>query len=474
MIGADLYRRLPHHSLPQVWFTRVWTLQELLLARDPIVVCGPQYISWYQYERWINCNWYQYDYLDEKTAGPHYSLQRTINTRNNYISLKDRDNNRRKEDASQPPVRLIRLCHYLIENAARRDSSDDRDLVYSLRALMLELGLEPEAPDYNKNVRTVHEEFAITIIRRTNNLMLLTTATPSFRDGGLGWPSWVPNLARSGWSIAHTYSRLINYPSFRPGFKLSHQPGRITLEGTRFNPVKEVGVHSGLRIQKSLQDLELQRFISFGAAYWLNKVFELAQRAGTCPNGEPATTALLEAFWYDVGEEERRNIFPARIKATFGGDKVASPWLDEGMVTRMRVYVSGISDEIRRLLDIQRGQDGCCATIEEAVEFLAKSKDYYRTDDDSHDLEYIRRMCDYHGGFVPVALSNGCVGWGYGKYKEGSKVVFLYGCDLPYVVERCGQEYRFVGPVKMGGIPEGVWPPAEGTVNSQVELMTFV
>jgi len=50
----------------------------------------------------------------------------------------------------------------------------------------------------------------------------------------------------------------------------------------------------------------------------------------------------------------------------------------------------------------------------------------------------------------------------------------LYGCDLPYVVERCGQEYRFVGPVKMGGIPEGVWPPAEGTVNSQVELMTFV
>lgn len=139
-----------------------------------------------------------------------------------------------KSKHSEPDTLMERcrqpMCQMLPVNAWQRSSSDHRDIIYGLYAIMLDLGLHLPEPDYNKPLSAVYEEFAISIITHTGNLLLLT-AVPGIFDHS-GWPSWVPNFAKTRGDVNILEDKEVKaYPSFRPNFHLTYHPGRLSIEG---------------------------------------------------------------------------------------------------------------------------------------------------------------------------------------------------------------------------------------------------
>ena len=57
--NAGTYKRFRAEGLGAEWFTRAWTLQELLLAREPVLQCGFEIVPWDHLMDWCNAqvNW---------------------------------------------------------------------------------------------------------------------------------------------------------------------------------------------------------------------------------------------------------------------------------------------------------------------------------------------------------------------------------------------------------------------------------
>jgi hypothetical protein len=56
------------------WFSRRWTIQELVLAYDVIVVCGRSTILWHNFESVLSELHHRYDWIVQKSCSPPVSV----------------------------------------------------------------------------------------------------------------------------------------------------------------------------------------------------------------------------------------------------------------------------------------------------------------------------------------------------------------------------------------------------------------
>jgi len=172
------------------WWERLWTVQEVVLGREVILVCGHTFMSWDHIRRWVSVN---YDFAKSSF----------------WELLDESSGEKRAMAAGLMPSRCVstvslRISFWtggfshglllLLYSFQDFKTTDPLDKVYAL------LGLVPDCsdvvePDYTLSVSAAYSGIAKAMIHQDNTLDVLRycgigySTTLDFLD----LPSWVPN-----------------------------------------------------------------------------------------------------------------------------------------------------------------------------------------------------------------------------------------------------------------------------------------
>ena len=162
------------------WWTRIWVIQEVALAKQAIIACGNHRLSADCYNNamllfsaiavfWLETG--GLDLIRSKRELPKKTTNNLLQLANKYRQL---------------------------------NATNPRDKLYGLLGLAEDIGFEPE---YQLSVRGVYGRFVEASIESSGTLDVLSFVSPTFRNTH-SLPSWIPD-----WTCALGYSPLINYPS---------------------------------------------------------------------------------------------------------------------------------------------------------------------------------------------------------------------------------------------------------------------
>lgn len=167
------------------WFYRLWTVQEVTVAKEVMLVYGNSFVAWEGFEWMVG-------FLSIREAilfiGP--TNQTTLPRREDcYTKLKmllfDANGVKLSEPPSEPLTTVLKVTR-------TKNASEPRDKVYAVYGIFRFLGIHaiPEV-DYSSSVDTIYFDITKAAIRLDNSLAIL-------KETGLCWnfpdlPSWVPD-----------------------------------------------------------------------------------------------------------------------------------------------------------------------------------------------------------------------------------------------------------------------------------------
>jgi hypothetical protein len=191
--------------LQRPFWTRLWVLQEIVLAQKVLIVCGHRRVP---FESFVHAQsmWQQtlagymdnysnpagFIFLTKLLASALSKIMETREQYHSYYSLK----------WSQPLLDLLMAC------SIRLDATDPRDKIYGLLGLSGPFGNYKSLvrPDYSKPVESVYCEIARALIEDDQSLRAVSYASclSAAIDETPGLPSWVPDW-RSGPGITNMF-----------------------------------------------------------------------------------------------------------------------------------------------------------------------------------------------------------------------------------------------------------------------------
>ncbi|KAK4106058.1 hypothetical protein N658DRAFT_555045 [Parathielavia hyrcaniae] len=154
--------------LVRPWWTRAWTFQEVLLARQPVFLVGHHRVEWDELASWMP--WLHGSAIDPGTTRDFYIDGTWDITRDNAVrdDLQERERLERwlfgktcfqqlLEDKTELATRGAIHLHTMLENTGARDASDARDKVYGLVGLIPKSERDKISIDYTvSNLQVYH------------------------------------------------------------------------------------------------------------------------------------------------------------------------------------------------------------------------------------------------------------------------------------------------------------------------------
>lgn len=152
-------------SLP--WFSRVWVLQEVVMAKKAVVVIPEEELL----------DW------NELSTGRLYLMGLKKHTPP-IFTLTHADKHPLKDLASM--LHMARSCK----------STDPRDKIYAILGLLKSAGQLNLVADYDKAAPLLYAQFAVAVIKAYNHLDILSEVTmePGISESLAMLPSWVPDM----------------------------------------------------------------------------------------------------------------------------------------------------------------------------------------------------------------------------------------------------------------------------------------
>ncbi|KKY36788.1 putative heterokaryon incompatibility protein [Diaporthe ampelina] len=176
------------------WWTRVWTLQEVVLNSAVIYKCGDAKATENDMFHAASV-WLEISSRDSRYQSSKWHLLTVIETKEEFYKDDDSKEKETENDSEMPSalqlLNLVKIYH-------SRQSSQPVDRIYGL------LGLASNAdkhlqPDYSKSTESVFTDFAVDCLSLYESLTFLIKAginCPKVQQH-LNLPSWVPNWTQS-------------------------------------------------------------------------------------------------------------------------------------------------------------------------------------------------------------------------------------------------------------------------------------
>ncbi|KAJ4988214.1 het domain protein [Stagonosporopsis vannaccii] len=243
------------------WFTRLWVLQEIVLAQDAIFVWGDCSISWAYVGAAIN---------SIRKIDLIRGLLQTRNLQNAFLMWHMSSvahHTRTFNDNRQSHQPGIFPFLHLLDIARGFEVTDPRDKIYGLLGFPTRcdyLGASSVLPDYSLSVAQVYTNVTLSSITKTRNLDILALVVPNHpqnTDCIDTLPSWVPDF--NSQATAAPISNINTAQKYTAGiFRPLHllpctKPHLLCLEGTVLDTIRRTGPSiSFVQSLKSQQNLE--------------------------------------------------------------------------------------------------------------------------------------------------------------------------------------------------------------------------
>lgn len=165
--------------LARPWWGRTWIVQEIWSASDAVLQCGATTIKWKTFQKAMDYS-EAWDDMGDSVKGTKRQWQWETPRRRYTLAI----------HLTKARVNGSTLSS-LLWNTWDRASTDPRDKVFAVLALVGEAEDVSVAPDYGKSMEQVYREVARDIIVKQGQMDILLAA--SGVDGKDGLPSWVPD-----------------------------------------------------------------------------------------------------------------------------------------------------------------------------------------------------------------------------------------------------------------------------------------
>ncbi|KAK5940735.1 hypothetical protein PMZ80_007152 [Knufia obscura] len=225
----------------KAWFGRMWTVQEVALARgnNILVYNGPDssdQLPWnvliLATDALLVCH---YDWIDlSRTVKLHKQLL-TMIIMERWPVMKEVYKMKPGDLVHDPMVWTI-MC-----DAREKEATNVKDKVFALYGVFQELKIAPAlpSPDYSKSIEDIYRELTVAGIESDKHLYVLYDAPSDHRHLRPGLASWVPDWSDPGWRgrgnmdsrIAVSRDRFCAAGPADPSWKFSADGRQLLLRG---------------------------------------------------------------------------------------------------------------------------------------------------------------------------------------------------------------------------------------------------
>jgi hypothetical protein len=177
----------------RTWFTRLWTVQEMVLAnQDPLVACGFSWTSWsVLFGGWQKVALNEFSKMEmviwEDAVKDESKSEEKLGVRPGAIKI-DLLNNLRAAITSNGGEEF----RDLLLNTNSSNATEPRDRIYALLGMMKKENREDFRVDYDRPLEIVYGEAMAHVFRKGNGPFLLSGMASVGRSPDSSLPSWVP------------------------------------------------------------------------------------------------------------------------------------------------------------------------------------------------------------------------------------------------------------------------------------------
>jgi hypothetical protein len=253
------------------WWSRVWVVQEVAIAKSATLICSSRSINYDDFFQW-------HLLLMVDPTPKATRVWANLRTASDHLQAVSH-----ARDERATALQVLRW-------ACNLTASDPRDSIFGILGLSDKFESLLPFPDYSRSTTQIFTDVAKRHLTQTKSLVFLENA--SIRSY-FGYPSWVPYWS-GPLALAHTQN-----PSYRASksseaiFKISSDDQELQLQGKEFDRVKNFPLPD----QKGFRSVTREEKIRG----WRNSC-DVGFSLKTYPTGEPVKEALWRTLCWNLDE----------------------------------------------------------------------------------------------------------------------------------------------------------------------------
>jgi len=184
----------------RVWWTRIWSVQEIVVAQKITLMCGASQLSWAELE-----------YAVIKVQAALQDVWEHVSSIGGLTIVRDRFDAIARLAALRRRKDNLNLL-VVFRSVGGNECADPRDKIYGLLGVVEDGHRYYPAPDYTMTVERVYRKFFVTMVMKTGELDFLSLVHNSLDDSSLSTlPTWCPDTRAMDFN---------NIPRLNPGYNL--------------------------------------------------------------------------------------------------------------------------------------------------------------------------------------------------------------------------------------------------------------
>lgn len=418
VLCANIKTPVPEQAIPplrsliqQPYFTRIWPLQEIALARRCIILVGAVSPLDIRLVFLMPNPTLRRQYLGVRDFAELVSLrQQYERVTALHRQLLGYFESRRENPNTNPRPKIPPLVSEILLHARSHQASEPRDKVFALYGILQRLQAHLEAPNYPRPTEDIYSEASAAAIYGDQSLRVFEGLTGV---SSLELPGWSPD-----WSDHQHITKVAEWTDYKASGSSEAQP---SIQGRE------------LLIRGLLVDVVCQEHISFVATSFLGEGNTLAENLAE-PLRDPSIVPV-EAYL---------NLLEMLFLGIWENEDVRSP--------RDYAHWTWVQNDAKR----RTAKKTVCRLI------------VYRNDKEFTE-GVIKRSFILHADLCRrldrkklFQTRDGRLGIASRSIKSGDSIVLLQGCNLPMVVHPEGTKWKLIAPAYLpaDGIMEGnLWKP---------------
>ncbi|PMD47167.1 HET-domain-containing protein [Hyaloscypha variabilis F] len=421
------------------WFRRVWTIQEVALATECLVLCGSESISW---GALISATEHGHTYVEGRVKTVHARF-RNLTTR---MNSREFYNNRNLARSSTRIWMILAKCR-------REEATDARDKIFGLFAIITSLGLSIPAPDYSKTLAAVYEELTVRYIQEFHHLGLLELACTFGRDPEI--PTWVPDFSDQKFFVSVDTKRSLPNMLVDSTLLIGRSPRKLPLRGKKIAQI-DFRLHKSHFLWENL--LKFRRLHELGSDQyhllvpWVSVLREWMSLLDQvkCPTGKDATHLFSWLTTKDLHE----------AAADAGSYVPICRKVMEYMVESETKRIE--KNEFNRAKGFERLQSSPDGVFWYLLSDILRGK----------VMAWVANCLDTVCEHTLFVLSTGHIGRGPYSIDDEDIVVWFAGAHRPMIIRPVGDNYILIGPAYIHGFKESDFWEEEEDV-TKLEIFTL-